>query len=157
MGTEFERKYLVTSDAWRSEVRDSFRIAQGYLGISAAATIRVRITDVGAWLTIKGRRTGIARAEFEYPVPAADAALMLSELSASAIDKTRHLLRHEVGEWTVDVFHGANTGLALLEIEHFEEFSPESLPGWVGAEVTEDDRFTNAFLSEHPYNQWPAH
>lgn len=27
-------------------------------------------------------------------------------------------------------------------------------PDWVGEEVTEDPRYYNAFLAEHPYAEW---
>ena len=43
MGTEVERKFLVTSDAWRAGVRDALRMRQGYLPGIETASVRVRI------------------------------------------------------------------------------------------------------------------
>jgi adenylate cyclase len=154
MATEFERKYLVNGSAWSSQVKQVLEIAQGYLSTADRANVRVRISEPDAWLTIKGARDGIGRPEFEYLIPLEDARVMLKSLSVSLVVKTRHILDASPGHWTIDVFHGDNDGLVLLEIESSEDFTIDSLPTWVGQEVSDDYRFTNAHLSEHPYVSW---
>ena len=54
----------------------------------------------------------------------------------------------------VDVFHGDNEGLVFAEIELPAEDYAFELPEWLGAEVTGDPRYYNAYISSHPYNTW---
>ena len=60
-------------------------------------------------------------------------------------------------EWEVDVFHGANDGLivAELELRIADETFPR--PDWLGAEVTHLARFYNVNLVKHPYSAWDEH
>ena len=51
--TEIERKFLVRSESWRKDAVERFDIQQGYLCKEAEKTIRVRIRDKRAFLTIK--------------------------------------------------------------------------------------------------------
>ena len=100
---------------------------------------------------MKGRTRGISRAEFEYPIPAADARDLLELCLPSVIDKTRHRIKHRGHVWEVDVFHGENEGLVLAEVElEHEEVNPE-LPSWLGAEVSDDARYFNASLARRPF------
>ena len=75
MATEIERKFLVAGDGWRAAAAGPpRRLAQAYLAGGAGTTVRVRIVDdAEAFLTIKGISQGATRAEFEYPLPLADA------------------------------------------------------------------------------------
>jgi CYTH domain-containing protein len=70
------------------------------------------------------------------------------------IDKTRHEVMHEGMLWEVDVFHGANEGLVVAEIELPAEDTPFSRPDWIGEEVSQDPRYTNSRLSEQPFQSW---
>ena len=53
MPTEIERRFLVTSDAWRDSVLSSVRYRQGYLSRGAQSAIRVRTDGETAFLNIK--------------------------------------------------------------------------------------------------------
>ena len=88
MGREIERKFLVTSDAWRAGAEGT-PIRQGYLSLDPARTVRVRLAGPKAFLTVKGLTRGAARDEYEYPIPPEDAAAMLDGLCTARIDKTR--------------------------------------------------------------------
>lgn len=146
MGVEVERKFLVVSDAWRAGARPC-RIRQGYLCLGADATVRIRIADEAAFITVKSRTEGISRAEFEYPIPRADAEAMLADLCVRPlIEKTRHFVLHAGREWTVDVFGAGNAGLVLAEVELEHPRVVLDLPPWVGAEVTHDPRYRNSAL-----------
>lgn len=154
MGTEIERKYLVRGDAWRAGARGT-RLRQGYLSSDPARTVRVRSAGAAAWLTIKGPPAGRVRAEFEYPIPVADATILLDTLcERPLIDKVRHVVVHAGHTWEIDEFQGENAGLVIAEVEldHAEE--PVELPPWVGAEVTDDPRYQNANLVRAPYTRW---
>jgi CYTH domain-containing protein len=54
----------------------------------------------------------------------------------------------------VDVFEGENAGLILAEIELQSEDETYSKPDWLGEEVTQDARYYNAYLSQHPFGLW---
>ncbi|HVJ30558.1 MAG TPA: CYTH domain-containing protein [Gammaproteobacteria bacterium] len=53
MPREIERKFLLKSDAWRLQVRQSQRMSQGYLASGGNVSVRVRIAGAEAWLNIK--------------------------------------------------------------------------------------------------------
>ena len=50
------------------------------------------------------------------------------------------------------VFHGANEGLILAEIELSSEDEPFEKPAWLGKEVSGDRRYYNSMLTKHPFN-----
>jgi adenylate cyclase len=153
MGQEIERKYLVKAD-WVP--RDGgIPIKQGYLNTQKERVVRVRIEGDRARLTIKGVTTGITRAEFEYPIPVEDAALLLDNLCEQPlIDKHRHKELHHGRTWEIDVFHGLNEGLVVAELELESETEAITLPEWVGAEVSSDPRYFNANLLKNPFSTW---
>lgn len=155
MPVEIERKYLVKNDKWRESVESEARIVQGFLANNANTTVRVRIKGDSAFLTIKGMTRGVSRAEYEYPIPVADAEAMLSDMPISpVIDKVRHLVRCGQHLWELDVFHGDNEGLVLAELELGSEDEDFELPEWAGEEVSSDPRYYNVNLARNPYKHW---
>ena len=155
MAAEIERKFLVADDSW-CDGSAGVRIAQGYLSQDHARTVRVRLAGEKAWLTIKGQTHGITRAEFEYAIPPAEALDMLGLCLPSVIDKTRHLVHHGEHVWEIDVFHGANDGLVIAEVELSDESDCPEMPSWIGPEVSSDARYFNSNLAQHPFSSWPA-
>lgn len=156
MGIEIERKFLVTGEAWRAQASRVTRFSQGYLSRDPARTVRVRIAGDQAFLTIKGATTGATRAEFEYPVPVADAQQLLALSDGPVVEKHRHLCEVAGMTWEVDEFLGANAGLVVAEIELSSEDQPFTRPAWLGQEVTGDARYVNANLAVRPFSAWPA-
>jgi adenylate cyclase len=155
MGIEIERKFLVKNEAWKSDDPEGLRCRQGYLIAEKEKTVRVRIIGEQAFLTIKGKTSGISRSEFEYEAPIEDAESLLN-LCGSIIEKTRYEIEHEGMRWELDVFAGANAGLVVAEIELETDDQSFVLPDWVGKEVSADPRYFNAALSKHPFSQWGA-
>ena len=153
MATEIERKYLVTSDRWRTG-EPGRRITQGYLSRDPDRTVRVRIVGDDAFMTIKGRTTGISRMEIEFPLARNHAEAMMPICIQPWIDKTRYEVNHHGMVWEIDEFHGANEGLVIAEIELPSEDTAVVLPDWVGMEVSNDFRYANSSLSEVPFKQW---
>ncbi|GAB0150075.1 MULTISPECIES: CYTH domain-containing protein [Marichromatium] len=155
MAIEIERKFLVRDAGWREAVSRSTRMVQGYLVAEPGLTLRVRIAGEQAFLTLKGASRGIARAEYEYPVPVADAEAMLRDLACTAlVEKVRHLVTVAGRVWEVDEFAGANAGLVLAELELEDERAVFVRPDWLGEEVSDDPRYFNARLARHPYRDW---
>ncbi len=151
---EIERKFLVTSGAWKN-VAHGTRLRQGYLASSQDATVRVRSTGAVGFLTVKGARTGITRREYEYEIPVAEADAMLDALCGRRIvEKTRYRVEHAGLVWEVDEFHGANAGLVLVEVELEREDQPFTKPDWVGREVSTDPRYANSALAVRPFRDW---
>ncbi len=154
MGIEIERKFLIDRDKIGT-LENGYQIKQGYIQTFDHTTVRVRIRDKDAFLTIKGKSTGATRLEFEYPIPLNDAKGMLKNLcSSSVIDKTRYLVKHEGHVWEVDIFEGENKGLVVAEIELESEDETFTLPNWITKEVTDYKRYFNSNLIEHPYSNW---
>ncbi len=155
MAQERERKYLVADDSWRAAAGRGERIRQGYLAITDRCTVRVRVRGDSGYITVKGRRRGDTRAEYEYGVPLRDAEQMLDLLCSSLIEKSRHEVRVAGALFEIDEFYGDNSGLILAERELHEGDDPgTALASWIGPDVTEDERYYNAYLSRHPFRTW---
>ncbi len=153
MGQEIERKFLVLSERWRVGSTSTV-IKQGYFSRDPLHTARVRVAGDQAFLTIKGRRKGMVRPEFEYPIPLVDAEELLRMCANASIEKTRHVVWFEGMRWEVDEFHGQNAPLVLAEIELKEENQGFARPPWLGQEVTTDKRYYNSRLFSFPYATW---
>jgi CYTH domain-containing protein len=155
MPTEIERKFLVNSVLWaKINPSKSVRIQQAYLSTDPEKTIRVRTLDTKAYLTIKGKTTGISRAEFEYEIPIEDAHELIDGFCSSVIKKIRHYLNYQEKLWEIDVFEGLNEGLIVAEIELESEHESFEKPSFIGEEVSNDFRYQNANLSQKPYTTW---
>jgi adenylate cyclase len=155
MGIEIERKFLLRSDGWRHSAPAGTDYKQGYLAVNPNCSVRVRLAADRAWLTVKGRNpSGLARPEYEYPIPADDAEGLLALCQPTIISKTRYKIGLGPHTWEIDEFHGDNAGLLLAEIELGDEHEAFEQPDWLGMEVTDDPRYYNAALSSHPYCQW---
>jgi CYTH domain-containing protein len=148
MGKEVERKFLVSSAAWRDLVEADIRIRQFYLAAAPGRTVRVRISDgVSAELTLKFGSKARERDEFEYPIPLAEALEMQAFAIGRVIEKTRHHRRHRGYHYAVQGFAGLLTGLVVAELETPEDVPDEMLPDWLGREITGESRFYNASLA----------
>lgn len=154
MADEIERKYLV-NDSVFPLLQQGTVFSQGYLADNERLSARVRLAGEQAWMTVKGRGSGITRPEFEYEIPAEDARFMLENLCAGLlISKTRYCLQHEGMTWEVDVFEGENSGLIVAEIELEHDQQQPPLPSWVTEEVSGDPRYFNSNLASHPFSRW---
>ena len=149
--TEIERKFLVLSDAFMAQATEAHQIWQGYLLKEPGKTIRLRIRDDQAFLTIKSSRLreGLARFEWEKEIALSDAREMQALCLPNPIEKTRYIIPAPSYEgqarcWEVDVFHGRLEGRRLAEIELGDEHEPFVRPDWLGEEVTGDPRYYNA-------------
>jgi adenylate cyclase len=106
MADEIERKYLV-KDSVLPLLQQGTLFSQGYLADNERLSARVRLAGEKAWMTVKGRGSGITRPEFEYEIPTDDARFMLENLcSGLLISKTRYCLPYAGMTWEVDVFAG---------------------------------------------------
>jgi len=155
MPLEIERKFLLRSGAWRSQVKSRVLMRQGYLSAGSRCSIRARIAGEHAWLNLKSKRSGMTRLEYEYAIPVAEADEILTELSEGPlVEKYRHEIPVGTHVWEVDEFLGDNAGLIVAEIELTDESELFDRPEWLGAEITEDQRYYNFNLAQRPYTSW---
>ena len=155
---EIERKYLVTSDCYKELAVARYHIRQGYISREKTGTVRVRITDDKAYLTIKGKPAAghFARYEWEKEIDVQEAEELMKLCQGTVIDKTRWIVPAETIDnlqltadnlqliWEVDEFHGKHEGLVVAEIELDNEEQSFEKPAFIGDEVTHDPRYYNA-------------
>jgi adenylate cyclase len=147
---EIERKFLVAAppdDLARHPASD---IRQGYLAIEEDGTeVRLRSRDRKSILTFK-RGVGRTRVEVEVGIEP-DAFERLWPLTEGRrIEKVRHLI--PAGDGLVielDVYGGDLAGLVLAEVEFPTEAAADAFepPAWLGADVTDDERYKNQRLA----------
>lgn len=167
MGIEVERKFLVINDtflAHKDKVRRIRRLMSGYPKI-AACSLRFQHVE---WLwptkadegriTVKSADPGMRRAEYEYKIPADEAAEMLDGFcGAGRVWKIRVDVLYGGHVWEVDVYEDELTGLMTAEIEFHDEEHVLDLthekPAWLGPEVTDQVGYYNQNLAQ---SGWPG-
>jgi adenylate cyclase len=153
---EIERKFLVKSNDFRTQAFIQNQIAQGYLSSNPERTVRVRIKGNKGFLTIKGigNASGMSRFEWEKEIPVDEAKQLLNLCESGKIEKTRFDIKVGKYIFEVDEFFGDNEGLIIAEIELSSENEIFEKPDWLGEEVTNDERYYNAYLSRNPFKKW---
>ena len=125
-----------------------YHICQGYISREKTGTVRIRITDNKAYLTIKGKPAAghFARYEWEKEIDVQEAQELMQLCQGTIIDKTRWIIpaAEEGLKWEVDEFHGKHEGLVVAEIELDNEEQSFEIPDFIGDEVTHDPRYYNA-------------
>ena len=156
MALEIERKFLVLDTSFKHEAFSSSHIRQGYICSGHGRTVRIRIRDTRAYITIKGPSLngGLSRYEFEQEIPLADAEDLMLLCEPGIIDKTRWLVTSGRHTFEVDEFHGDNDGLVIAEVELGSEDEAFQKPAFIGQEVTGDRRYYNSHLRRNPYRLW---
>lgn len=155
---EIERKFLVKVDEVKHllakdiESKNYVDMSQGYF-VRGPVSLRVRLSTAPATnrlgeLTLKGPGA-VRRYEKNVDIPPEMATALLASCPG-AIRKNRF----RVGRWEIDRFLNVldpdtNTLLWVAEIELKSEDETFDKPSWLGREVSQDSRYTNARLSEH--------
>lgn len=155
MGQEIEHKFLVTGD-FRPFVTKTYHIAQGYLCSGQGRTVRVRLRDEQAFLTIKGPAgaDGLSRFEWEKEIGRDEAQELFKLCGPWLIEKYRHLVPVGSHIFEIDEFLGANAGLVVAEVELGSIDEPFEKPYWLGKDVSADPRYRNSHLCITPYTEW---
>lgn len=157
-GLEIERKFLVKKGgAYRRAAFSSSHIQQGYIP-AMGATVRIRVRDEQAFLTIKSKSVdgGLSRYEFEKEITLDEARHLLKLCKGGVIDKHRYLVKSGSHVFEVDEFHGDNDGLVMAEVELGSSTESYEKPDFIGLEVTGDGRFYNSNLLRNPYCVWKS-
>ena len=153
---EIERKFLVKSEAFKTDAVQKERIVQGFLNTDPLRTVRVRIKGDRGYITVKGKgnQTGTTRFEWEKEISVKEADALMNLSEPGVIDKMRYFI--EVGKhiFEVDEFFGDNSGLIIAEVELEHEDEDFLKPQWLGDEVTSDIKYYNSQLSKNPFKTW---
>ncbi|HEU4677161.1 MAG TPA: adenylate cyclase [Candidatus Paceibacterota bacterium] len=99
--------------------------------------------------TVK-RGEGISREEHEVSVTEAEFDLLWDDVEAQ-LSKRRYRIPWDGKTFELNIFDGPLTGYVQFEIEFPSEEEARSYkpPHWVGREVTDDKRHTNASLAKY--------
>lgn len=153
---EIERKFAVKSTTFLANAKESYKITQGYLNTDKNRTVRVRIKGSKGFITVKGISSadGLSRFEWEKEIDVKDAEALLLLCEDFVIDKTRYIIPFDAVVFEVDVFEGSNKGLVIAEVELETTDQQFDKPDWLGEELTGDERFYNAYLSNVPFTSW---
>ncbi|WP_456438820.1 CYTH domain-containing protein [Psychroserpens sp.] len=153
---EIERKFLVTSEDFKTESFKHTRIIQGFLNTNSERTVRVRLKGKKGFLTVKGKSTndGLSRFEWEKEISKKDAKALLDLCEEGVIDKIRYEVKQGEHVFEIDEFFGDNEGLIIAEVELEHENDSFETPDWLGKEVTGDIKYYNSQISKHPFKNW---
>ncbi|NQY04665.1 MAG: CYTH domain-containing protein [Flavobacteriaceae bacterium] len=153
---EIERKFLVTSDAFKEEAFKVTQIVQGFLNKDPERTVRIRIKGEQGFLTVKGisNDSGTSRFEWEKEITVEEATSLLKLCEEGVISKNRYEVKKGNYVFEVDEFFEENEGLLLAEVELENENETYVTPEWIGKEVTGIKKYYNSQLSIKPYNKW---
>ena len=147
MNLEIERKFLVKDDRYKGLARQQWNIEQAYLSKDPERTVRVRIANDQAWLTIKGKSdaAGLIRKEWEKEISLSEAQELMQLCLPRPIQKIRYVIPYQGLEIVVDAF-SAPQEMVLAEVELPSETTPFSPPDWLGEEVTGNPAYYNSNL-----------
>jgi len=156
MSLEIERKFLVKNDDFKKEAHQKKRIQQGYLNTDKSRTVRIRIADEKAFITIKGKSnvSGTTRFEWEKEINKKEAEQLLALCERPIIDKTRFFVKAGHHIFEIDEFYGENQDLIVAEIELNSENESFQKPLWLGKEVTGNKKYYNSSLIQNPFKNW---
>jgi len=153
---EIERKFRVKNTTFLQETTSKFKIVQGYLNSNPDRTVRIRLKENKAFITVKGKSNdaGTTRFEWEKEINYTEAEQLIQLCEDFIIEKIRYEVTYLNQLFEIDIFEGKNTGLIIAEIELESPNQKVVFPDWLGKEVTGDVRFYNAYLSKNPYTAW---
>ncbi len=156
MMIEIERKFLVTSDAFKTEAFNSYTIKQGFLNSHKERTVRIRLKENVGYLTVKGKSSedGLSRFEWERAISRKEAEALLQLCEDGIIDKIRYEVKSGKHIFEIDEFFGENKGLTIAEVELKSENEAFEKLNWLGKEVTGDVKYYNSQLSKLPFKNW---
>jgi len=149
MAKEIERKFIVKTQIWNKINKpEPVTIHQGYLMNSHETSIRVRYTEKKGTITIKGKQHGLTRDEYEYEIPLEEAKEIFQNHCPDTLIKKRYKIEVGTLSWEVDEYTGNLAGLVIAEVElSSEQQEINDLPDWAEREVTQDFKYSNAFLA----------
>lgn len=151
MSLEIERRFLMPEvPAGWLDAAEGKPIRQGYLIVDEKRVLRIRQKGAKYVMTVKSG-AGLTRHEEEQAIDQALFDLLWPLTEGRRNIKTRHTREIDGLVYELDVFEADLAPLIMLEVEFDNEASAHGFqpPGYVGREVTEDERYNNASLAVH--------
>jgi len=149
-GLEVERKFLLCTRPPGLDSHPRRRIEQGYLAAGdEGVEVRVRRIESESMITIKSA-PGLVRVEEEIPIDARRFDSLWPLTEGRRVVKTRYLVPLGDGLTAeVDEYDDALRGLLTAEVEFSSVQAGEAFgaPGWMGQDVTGDDRYAARSLA----------
>ena len=108
-----------------------------------------------ASLTAKGPSVGGTRYEAERTIDPG-IALELILRGGIPIVKNRYGVWLDEDWWNLDVFGDGNAPLVVAEVERTGPVTDLTIPDFCATEITDDPRFSNDGLADHPFGNWAA-
>jgi CYTH domain-containing protein len=153
---EIERKYLVKNLEFKSFSREVKTITQGYINDDPNKSVRIRLIENNAYITIKGKplNDGLSRYEWEKKISLDEGLDLLKLCKDQLISKKRYYINFKEFIIEVDEFLDKNKGLYIAEIELNSLNQKLRLPTWIGEEVTGINKYYNLNLISRPFTKW---
>ncbi len=106
MSLEIERKFLVKNESFKENAFKKSYIKQGFLNSNKERTVRVRIIDDQAFITVKGKSNtaGTIRFEWEKEIPVKEAQELMLLTEKTVIEKYRFYIKSDQHVFEVDEF-----------------------------------------------------
>lgn len=145
---EIERKFLVKQIPDDLNNLEKLKIVQGY--ISTFPVLRIRQSNEKYFFTFKGYGS-IKRLEFEEEITKSEFENLKEKVEGNFVEKTRYIIPLENNlKAELDVYDGIFSGVFTVEIEfeNLEDAKSFKIPHWFGEEVTENEKYTNAYMSK---------
>lgn len=144
---EIEKKYLIKTMPDLTGCKSYF-IKQAY--ISTDPVLRIRQKDDKYIFTFKGQGT-LQRQEIETQLTKQQFDNLLKKVEGNIIQKTRYIVPLCDGlKAELDVYEGDLKGFKNVEVEFdtIEQANSFKPPSWFGEDITNNDKYTNAYLSK---------
>lgn len=152
---EIEKKFRVRRLPEHLEQYSKKEIEQGYL--CTKPVVRIRKSNDRYILTYKSgpaseeiKRDVRVCQEVEVPLTEEAYQHLRQKVDDYLISKTRYVIPLSSGHTgELDVFHGRLDGLYFIEVEFSDEEDARNFvpPEWFGENVSQDERYTNSYLS----------
>jgi adenylate cyclase len=148
MGTEVERKFLLSGLPPEVEPAPGSQFRQGYLALEGKTEVRVRLEPELARLTIK-HGDGRVRLEEEIELDERQAEALWPLTEGRRLEKVRRRVELDGRLLEVDEYGGDLAGLVVAEVEFPDDAAAVqwSPPSWLGREVTDDPGYKNRNLA----------
>ena len=112
---EIERKYLVKNLEFKSFSKEVKTITQGYINDDPNKSVRIRLIENNAYITIKGKplNDGLSRYEWEKKISLDEGLDLLKLCKDQLISKKRYYINFKEFIIEVDEFLDKNKGLYI--------------------------------------------
>ena len=158
MGTEIERKWLLTEDTFNEVMKmypnaETTNIIQSYISIENPE-VRLRIEGEDYFLTVKSEanESGKKRSEHQINLTRDQYNELIGAVTTDLVLKERYRIPLERHVVDLDDYHGKLGELFIAEVEFETEEEADNFkpPEWLSKskEVTEDKRFKNKQLAK---------